>query len=193
MKKRISVYLIGMLLVFLLAGTAHAALIVTGEDYVYDDCLDITLLRDANYAWTLGIEPYPMDYFNAYAWTEELEFEGHTDWRLPTLEELVHLFNVENVRANYPYDPQSAPFTNLLPYDFWTNVGSHPSGYVDTVYSADGSLMWKSPTAQQACAWAVHPGQIPTPLPGAVWLFGSGLACFGFIRRKAGRRHSVIG
>ncbi len=76
--------------------TANAELLVRGDDFLYDDVLDITWLRDANYAATLGYVPPniqqvdsgapagAMSWDNANAWAAELSYQGITGWRLAT-------------------------------------------------------------------------------------------------------------
>ncbi len=177
-----------MLLVFLLAGSSHAALIST--HYVYDDCLDITWLGDANYAQTSGYDSDGlMNWGQADAWALQLDYVGHTDWRLATLDELAHLYSVEGVSSGNP-----GPFVNVQPYWYWS--GTEYAGNPDLAwyFVMNGGSQYGGNKYSIVYAWAVRPGQVSdAPLPGAVWLLGSGLACFGLIRRKTGRRHSVIG
>ena len=65
---------------------ADAALVPKlGGLVVYDTDLDITWLADTNYAMTSGYDSNGLMTWNqAMTWVNQLEFEGFTDWRLPT-------------------------------------------------------------------------------------------------------------
>ena len=178
--KRISVYLSGMLLVFSVSGTAHAALIPT--HYVYDDCLDITWLGDANYAQTSGYDSDgQMDWWQADAWALQLDYAGHTDWRLATIDELAHLYNVEGVSSDNP-----GPFVNGQHDWYWSGTEYNYPGADDAwlFVMYNGSQAWIIKDFN-FYAWPVRPGQVSTiPIPPAVWLLGSGLIGLIGFRRK---------
>ena len=77
-------------------------------------------------------------------------------------------------------------FTNLQSYVYWSG----------TEYARDTTLAWHFYTnyggqdvikkTNEFYAWAVRPGDVSAvPIPGAVWLFGSGmLGLAGMVRRK---------
>ena len=85
----------------------------------------------------------------------------------------------------------TSPFNNLQSYDYWSG----------TEYSANPDYAWGfnfyygyqhhfDKDRNVYHAWAVRPGDVSAvPIPGAVWLLGSGLACVGACRRKLARRH----
>ncbi|MDZ7753839.1 MAG: PEP-CTERM sorting domain-containing protein [Gammaproteobacteria bacterium] len=90
----------GMAAVLMLPGAASATLIDRGGGLIYDDVLDITWLRDANYAFTSGFAAANLEsdggtddisadgrmgWDAAVAWADDLVFGGYDDWRLPTL------------------------------------------------------------------------------------------------------------
>ena len=67
-----------------IAGTAQAALIDRGGGLIYDTTLNITWLRDANYAKTSGYDTDgKMSWYEATAWAEQLIYGKIEDWRLP--------------------------------------------------------------------------------------------------------------
>lgn len=63
---------------------AHAELIDRGNGMIYDSVLNITWLRDANYAMTSGHSPDGlMNWSDANSWVTNLTYGGHSGWRLP--------------------------------------------------------------------------------------------------------------
>lgn len=63
---------------------AGAALFDRGGGMIYDDVLDITWLKDANYAQTSNHDADGrMTWTNAVAWADDLVYGGYSDWRLP--------------------------------------------------------------------------------------------------------------
>lgn len=83
------------LLVSLWTSAAGGALHDRGGGMIYDDALDITWLKDANYASTSGyVTPGGrdvqagsggMDWYEATTWASTLNVFGVTGWRLPKL------------------------------------------------------------------------------------------------------------
>ncbi|AFL73274.1 DUF1566 domain-containing protein [Thiocystis violascens] len=90
-----------MALLTLGVNSAQAALIDRGSGLIYDDVLNITWLKDANFAVTSGYAATAVDtissdandniYTNgsmgwgaAMTWASNLEYGGFTDWRLPS-------------------------------------------------------------------------------------------------------------
>ncbi|MEM7469253.1 MAG: hypothetical protein AAF387_20540, partial [Pseudomonadota bacterium] len=87
----------------LLSLAANATLIDRGNGLIYDDVLDITWLKDANYAFTSGYAAanaresadifaddniFPdgrMGWAAALQWADELDYGGYNDWRLPAV------------------------------------------------------------------------------------------------------------
>ncbi len=74
--------------------TSQAALLDRGNGLIYDDILNVTWLKDANYAKTSGYDAnyaktsgYDADGImsqaDARAWTTQLNYQGYDDWRLP--------------------------------------------------------------------------------------------------------------
>jgi hypothetical protein len=75
--RKLTVSLCVMVLVFGFVSITNAILWDRGNGMMYDDVLDITWLQDVNYA---GFE---MSWDDAVAWTDNLEYGGYDDWRLP--------------------------------------------------------------------------------------------------------------
>ena len=77
------------------------------------------------------------------------------------------------------------PFSNDQTTNYWSgNELSSDAWLFDFTFN-DGSQLATSKN-YNAAAWAVHDGDVATlPIPGAAWLFGSGLlGMFGVSRRK---------
>jgi hypothetical protein len=132
-KKQYASHIWAGLVVIGLSGPANAALVDRGGGLIYDNDLDITWLKDANYAYTSGSKGN----FGYMTWSEAIDWVGNlsffdtatgqniTDWRLPTTEvpdascsyadsigwpcsgsEMGHLFN-EELGAGTAGDPNS--------------------------------------------------------------------------------------
>lgn len=93
----------------------------------------------------------------------------------------------------------AGPFTNVQTFFYWSGTESMPDPYFNSsstgpVYAwylntmNGGQFIW--PKYYPLYAWAVSPGNVgaPVPIPGAVWLFGSGL---GFLALKTDRKSVV--
>jgi len=83
------------LLAVSLSGAAQAALIDRGGGLIYDSTLNVTWLKDANYAKTSGYDSKGrMTWANAVTWADNLSYFDairnvtYTDWRLPTTTDL---------------------------------------------------------------------------------------------------------
>jgi hypothetical protein len=189
-------------LVFLV--NAQAALYDRGGGFIYDSDQDITWLQDANYAKTSGlIDTGMMDWNSAMLWAANLEYGGYNDWRLPSVgENPVIGYNATGSEMGYLYytpEPNGlgnlagvdisnkGPFINLEYGTYWTN----------TEYDLDPQNAWtfffgygaQSPDRKYLTnnyyAWAVHDGDLAlVPIPGAVWLLGSGLVGLLGLRKK---------
>jgi hypothetical protein len=76
---------------------------------------------------------------------------------------------------------------NLQSYFYWSGAESSPgtAGFAWVFYTGHGEQNPLGDKAVQYYAWAVRPGDVAAvPVPGALWLFGSGLVgLLGFKRR----------
>jgi len=164
-----SVFLCGMLLVFLVAGTSHASLTFA---VVYDDVNNIFWLQDANMAGN------SMIWNDATTWANSLDDGVWDDWRLPTIDELAHLYNVEDVSLNNP-----GPFNNMS-FGYWSSTEYSPGSDIAWWFNFGVGTPIKTHKYFCCYVWAVHPGPACIPLPGAVWLLGLGMIGLAGLRRK---------
>jgi hypothetical protein len=197
-----SIVVVG-LLIFVAAGMVGATLIDKGGGLIYDTEWDMTWLQDANFALTSGYDgAYHIDgqmqWDDAMIWAETLNYQGYSDWRLPTAikkdgsgpcsgdcsdSEMLHLFFDEGISYISP-----APFVNLQS-NYWSGTESIPmpiSAYSYSSYPGWGVTIKSS----FIHAWAVRDGDsspVPIPEPGTLLLFGSGIAWVFACRRKHGK------
>ena len=146
--KRIFIFLAMQVLVFGFTISTYAELIDRGGGMIYSTDLDVTWLKDANYAMTSDSdEDGLMTWPQAMEWAESLSYGGYDDWRLPTfdpnnpsqcdistLHEMRYLIYTElgNDCSSGGYD--FGPFINVMPgypdeYNewYWSRTESDPS------------------------------------------------------------------
>lgn len=126
--------------------------------------------------------------------------------------ELAHLFNVELQNPNYylptgAYNPNpnwtgtpnatfqdaaygntANTFSNLKSYFYWTGTEYLADGAAlnSWAFSTETGYQFSSDKSNLMYAWAVREGDVaPVPVPGAIWMFGSGL--LGLLRVKSYR------
>lgn len=151
------------------------------------------------YYWLSGYENF--------TWTED-------DWRLPdvgqnpqrnlgiTTSEMGHLYYDElgldgidaNVPGHYPTpdyttsaDLNASVFYNLIAGGYYTqNTGDLPN----SVWYFEMNTGWQGVSADynRIYGLAVRGGVISTPVPGAVWLLGSGVLCLTGMSRRQNRK-----
>jgi hypothetical protein len=157
-KRYLKFVVFSLMLTMFFSGAANATLFDRGGGLIYDDALDITWLKDANYA---GVK---MTWSEAMTWADNLVYGAYGDWRLPrtvdgpfvwgydgsttagyniTSSEMgwMYYVNLHN-KGYYATDgtnPQpgwglinGSPFINLYMDDYWSS----------TEYSVDPSLAW---------------------------------------------------
>lgn len=207
--KRFYVILCTLVLIVGGAAISNAAVLQLtgpgGDTLLYDSELDVTYLRDANYAETIAWPTDPdgfMININALNLIAELNAASYladpgNTWRLPVLSELAHLYNPDGITFN-----TSSPFQNLGAY-YWLDDESQGSAYMSFSFyttaapDAGGGLIgfasyrevlpvfdgqWSAPGGASET-----PGGSAVPIPGALLLFGSGLAGLAGVKKKFGQ------
>lgn len=201
--------LLSWLIVLVFVAPASADLIVRGTDtlgnkLIYDTDLDVTW-----YDFTNG--PDHWDVQNVWVETLVVNFDGfsYNDWRLPgpgvdyggfgyydTQAELGHLFYIElgNEGEYNPWPIPNPNFGGITNKDVFDNIVF--SYYWDSYRPASrpyGAGFFLFSTGRQSeghiendfSAIAVRDGDmVPTPIPGAAWLLGSGIVALVTRKRK---------
>jgi hypothetical protein len=125
-----------------------------------------------------------------------INYAGSNQWRLPTSNaisgyngtagnELGQLFYSELSGTAGNNIPNTPTFTNEQAYAYWsgTEYASNP-GFAWIFVTTNGSQDHVS-KLNQGYAWAVSPGQVSAvPVPGAVWLMGTGLLGLLGLKRR---------
>lgn len=132
-----------------LTASANAGLIDRGNGMIYDDVLNVTWLKDANYAQTIGHDSDgSMTWNAAKAWADNLVYGGFDDWRL------TKTYDVGNDGCNFSFtggtdcgynvltsftDGNGDTFFSELAYMFYQNLNN--VAYYDTSGNA-GQAGW---------------------------------------------------
>lgn len=176
------------------APAAQAALQDLGNGIILDTDLGIEWLADANYSQTSGYNTNGlMTWSAANKWVDQLNVDGHGDWRLPTTDEFSHLF----------YDELDGVANNRI-YDIHNNANFALFSNIQSGVFQDGSRYWTAtPTSDVAIhsTFSFHNGRdftdsggvgryamvvrtvVPEPETYAMLLAGLGLVSL-FARRK---------
>jgi|GEM_PF-909321 len=120
------------LLSVLLSTQGHAELINRGGGMIYDTILNITWMQDANYAKTSGYSRFGLMQFDeANAWANSLNFGGYDDWRLPTLQDtgqpgcdLSYSRGTDCGWNSQTYNENTGEVYSELAYMFYDNLGN---------------------------------------------------------------------
>lgn len=130
MKNKQLVIFASLIISILLIGNSNAGPLQPSGERIFDPSLRINLAKDANLANTLG---FPQQYGNGGFMVQndarrfiqslnENAYLGLTNWRLPTMSELMHLYHNDGIAWIYNNPERSRPFDNLGTY-YWTNGG----------------------------------------------------------------------
>ena len=131
-----------VLIIALSANFSFALLLDRGKGLVYDSDLNITWLSDGNYSKTSGYDDDGhMVWSEAYAWVNQLEYAGYSDWRLPFTESLYE-------------NSDGAPFAENEMLSLYNNLNDNPSlwSLFSNIYSGEireepggiGNAYWSS-------------------------------------------------
>ncbi|MDA8165690.1 MAG: PEP-CTERM sorting domain-containing protein [Desulfobacteraceae bacterium] len=169
-------------LVPFLAGAAPAGadLLDLGSGLIYDRAQGITWLDQ-------GFDPGFDDRIVTEQWVENLTYGGITDWRAPSLTEILHLG--DDFRAGGTYS--TAPFTEIgVPaVDFRAfYLTSTPAGAGELwAYSLSQDRLLAAEETTPIWGVAVtdgRPSSAPVPEPGTLLLAGTGAACLLVVSRN---------
>lgn len=156
-----------------LVSTANATLEsrLGGHAY-YDMDLDITWAADY-----VNINSYG-NWDSQMAWASGLTVDGIGGWRLPEIDEMKHLYNIEAISFSSPN-----PFSNIEPNFHWS------SSEFDTADSVGFDFTDGTQTVNykgvSMYAWAVHSGDVVLiPEPQTYTMLLAGLGLLGFIVRR---------
>jgi len=157
----------------------------------------------SSYEWVTALDREFATFEGASAWAQGLQYQVGsttvTGWSLPTLADVNSLWS--SLGSSATYGANVSPFAYVLP-KFWITDGATDSVayYINLSASTPGSApatgqavndLTATPTGHFSGAWAVYNGNLSAevaavPLPGAVWMFLTGVVgMLGIKRRKS--------
>ncbi len=87
--------------------------------------------------------------------------------------------------GSYRNSGNAGPFVNAQTYAYWLGTEDTLNPFDAWFFGTDRGFQGSRPKNFQFYAWAVSPGNVAAvPVPGAVWLFGSGLLALLGLKRR---------